>query len=279
MSAIRLLALTMIMGALLGCGLRVPPIDDSGDRVEGQRFVQAILINITCELRAAVADLHAAFPGGTFLDGFGIQSTLTLTYDEKGALAPGVTWTPPSPATAVFSLGAGLSVSSDATRTNKIDAYYLVSDLQKATCSDESRPNGAFLLQSDLKLSEWLFTAVSASMTNTVNFKTTTIAVKDSILQHQVKFVINTNATATPSWTLTRVTVNPSGNFLSLDRTRTNDLTITLGPAVPGVVEATRNGRRITVASRVPDRRAADLHLSAQIANGIETGVRNALNR
>ncbi|MDA9527285.1 MULTISPECIES: hypothetical protein [Bradyrhizobium] len=29
--------------------------------------------------------------------------------------------------------------------TNKIDAYYPVSDLQKATCSDESRPNGAFL--------------------------------------------------------------------------------------------------------------------------------------
>ncbi|MBH5396404.1 hypothetical protein HZZ13_01050 [Bradyrhizobium sp. CNPSo 4010] len=280
MFAIRLLALAVAMGALMGCGLRVPPIDDSGDRVEGQRFVQAILINITCELRAAVTDLRAAYPEGTFLDGFGIQTTLTLTYDEKGALAPGVNWSPPSPADAVFSLGAGLTVSSDATRTNKIDAYYLVSDLQKATCSDESRPNGAFLLQSDLKLSEWLFTAVSASMTNTVNFKTATLAVKDSILQHQVKFVISTNATATPSWTLTRVTVNPSGNFLSLDRTRTNDLTITLGPAVPAVVaEVVKNGRRTTVAGRVPDRRAADLHLSAQIANGIETGVRNALQR
>jgi hypothetical protein len=173
-----------------------------------------------------------------------------------------------------------LTASSDATRTNKIDAYYLVSDLQNATCSEEARPNGAFLLQSDLKLSEWLFTAVSASMTNTVNFKTTSLAVKDSILQHQVKFVIGTTATATPSWVLTRVSVNPSGNFLTLDRTRTNDLTITLGPAVQTVVaEMAKNGRRTMVAGRAPDRRAADLHLSAQIANGIETGVRNALQR
>ena len=278
MLKMRSVAIAAICVTLLGCGLRIPPIDDSASPVEGQRFVQAILTNITCELRAAVANLHAAYPDGTFVDNFGIQTTLTLTYDEKGALAPGITWAPPSPASAVFSLGAGLNFSSDATRTNKIDAYYLVSDLQKATCSDEARPNGAFLLQSDLKLSEWLFLAVSASMTNTVNFKTTTLAVEDSVLQHQVKFVINTNATATPSWVLSRVTVNPSGNFLTLDRTRTNDLTITLGPAVAAVVEASRSGRT-KVVSRVPDRRAADLHLSAQIANGIETGVRNALNR
>jgi hypothetical protein len=151
--------------------------------------------------------------------------------------------------------------------------------LQNARCSDAARPNGAFLLQSDLKLSEWLFTALSASMTNTVNFKTTTLAVKDSVLQHEVKFVVETNATATPSWKLTRVTVNPSGNFVSLNRTRTNDLTITLGPAVKSVVAAeTKNGRRTMVVSRAPDRRAADLHLSAQIATGIETAVRNGLN-
>jgi hypothetical protein len=240
--------------------------------------VQAILINITCELRDAVNDLRAAYPQGTFIDGFGIQTTLTLTYDEKGALAPGVSWAPPSPANSIFTLGAGLTLSSDATRTNKIDGYYLVSDLQNAGCSDAARPNGLFLLQSDLKLSEWLFTAVSASMTNTVNFKTTALAVKDSILQHEVKFVIDTSATATPSWKLTRVTVNPNGNFLTLNRTRTNDLTITMGPAVKSVVAAEmKNGRRTMVVSRVPDRRAADLHLAAQIATSIETGVRNAL--
>lgn len=133
-------------------------------------------------------------------------------------------------------------------------------------------------MQSDLKLSEWLFDAVSASMTNTVNFKVTTLAVKDSVLQHHVKFVIDTGGAATPSWKLTRFTVNPSGNFLNLDRTRTNDLLITMGPAVQAVVaERAKDGRKSVVVNAAPDRRAADLHLSATIANAIETGVRNAL--
>jgi hypothetical protein len=159
-----------------------------------------------------------------------------------------------------------------------IDGYYLVSDLEKARCSDASRPNGAFLLQSDLKLSEWLFDAVSASMTNTVNFTSTTLAVKDSVLQHEVKFVIDTSGTATPSWTLTRAKVNSSGSFLSLDRTRTNDLLITLGPAVPAVVqEMAKNGKKITTVSMQPSSRAEDLHLSASIATGVESAVRNAL--
>jgi hypothetical protein len=115
-------------------------------------------------------------------------------------------------------------------------------------------------------------------MQNVVNFKATTLAFKDSVLQHEVKFVIDTGATATPSWKLTRATVNPSDNFLSLDRTRTNDLLITMGPAVQAVVaERAKNGRRTTVVSRVPDRRAADLHLSATISNGIGDAVRNAV--
>jgi hypothetical protein len=273
MSAIRFALPILLAGLSTGCGLRVPEIAESGDRVEGQQLVQAILINITCELRAAVSDLRAAYPQGTFIDGYGIQTTLTLTYEEKSTLAPSVNWFPPSPATAVFNLGAGLNLSSDASRKNVIDGYYLVSDLENARCSDAARPNGAFLLQSDLKLSEWLFTAVSASLTNTVNFKNTALGVKDSILQHEVKFVIDTSGNATPTWKFKLVTVNPGGTFLSADRTRTNDLLITLGPAVPSVVAASRNGKLVTTASKEPDRRAADLHLSATITNGINTAL------
>ncbi len=266
-------------GILAGCGLRVPEIAESGNRVEGQQLVQAILINITCELRGAVNDLREAYPQGTFIDGFGIQTTLTLTYEEKGTLAPTVNWFPPSPATAVFNVGAGLNLSSDATRKNVIDGYYLVSDLENARCSDAARPNGAFLLQSDLKLSEWLFTAVSASLTNTVNFKNTTLGVKDSILQHEVKFVIDTSANATPTWKFKLVTVNPGGTFLNLDRSRTNDLLITMGPAVPSVVAASKKGGKfVSVVTREPDRRAADLHLSATIANGLNTALTSALH-
>jgi hypothetical protein len=258
----------------------VPEIQEVGDRVEGQRLVQAVLTNITCELRAALNGLRQAYPQGTFVDGWGIQTTLTLTYDETGAIAPGVLWSPPSPASSIFSLGAGLNFSSDATRTNAINAYYLVSDLEQAQCSDEARPNGLFLLQSDLKLSEWLFDAVSASMTNTINFRTTTLAVPTNVLQHDVKFQIISSGTLNPSWVLSRLTVNPSGNLFSASRTRTNDLLITLGPASTAVVaEIAKNGRKKLTVTAQPARQAADLHFSSTVANGIETGLRNALQR
>ena len=275
MSTMRFVLPVLLAGLSTGCGLRVPEIAESGSRIEGQQLVQAILINITCELRDAVSDLRAAYPQGTFIDGFGIQTTLTLTYEEKSALGPNVNWFPPSPVTAVFNVGAGLNLSADATRTNVIDGYYLVSDLENARCSDAARPNGLFLLQSDLKLSEWLFTAVSASLTNTVNFKNTALGVTGNILQHEVKFVIDTSGNATPTWQFKLVTVNPSGPFVSADRTRTNDLLITLGPAVPSVVTASRNGKLVKTAGREPNRRAADLHLSATITNGINTAVFN----
>jgi len=280
MSALRLFASLLVGGALAGCGLRVPEIAETGDKVAGQQLVEAILINITCELRDAVSDLRAAYPQGTFINSYGIQTTLTLTYEEKGTLGPTVNWLPPSPATAVFNLGAGFSFSSDATRKNVIDGYYLVSDLQNARCSDAARPNGPFLLQSDLKLSDWLFSAVRASLTNVVNFKNASLATKDSILQHEVKFVIDTSANATPTWKFKLVTVDPSGTLLSADRSRTNDLLITLGPAVQAVVAAEKkDGKVVSVVTREPNRRAADLHQTANITNGIDTALTNALHR
>jgi hypothetical protein len=274
MSAARLFAGVACV-VLSACGLRVPEIQEIGDRVEGQRFVQAVLTNITCELRGALNDLRLAYPKGTFIDSWGIQTTLTLTYDENGAIAPGVLWSPPSPATSLFSLGAGLNFSSDATRIDTINAYYLVSDLEKARCSDEARSNGAFLLQNDLKLSEWLFDAVSASVTNTINFRNTTLAVTTNVLQHEVKFVIVSSGTLNPSWTLTRLTVDGNGNLLSAGRTRTNDLLITFGPASTAVVAAVaKDGRKRTTVVAEPSRQAADLHLSSTVAAGIQNAIK-----
>src|SRR5271166_5770122 len=59
---------TLVVLSLSGCGLRIPPIDEAGDQVEAQRFVQAVVFNINCELRRAFADLHDNAPDGTFLD-------------------------------------------------------------------------------------------------------------------------------------------------------------------------------------------------------------------
>ena len=273
LSATRLLTCLACM-LLSDCGMRVPDIQEVGGRAEGQRFVQAVLTNITCELRAALTDLHQTFPKGTFIDKWGVQTTLTLTYDENGELAPNILWSPPSPATSIFSLGSGLTFSSDATRINTINAYYLVSDLERAKCSDEARPDGPFLLQSDLKLSEWLFDAVSASMTNTINFANTGLAVSQNVIQHEVKFQIVTSGTLSPSWALTRLVVNGNGTLASGGRTRTNDLLITFAPAAPAVVAAANKQTGKLAVESQPIRQGADLHLSAAIAAGVETALR-----
>jgi len=261
-----------------GCGFRVPDIQEIGDRVEGQRLVQAILTNVTCEVRNAVDDLHITYPEGTFIDDWGVQMTLTLTTDEKGTIAPNVTWMPPSPASAIFTLGAGVNFSADATRINKINSYHLVRDLQNTRCSDASRPNGLFILQSDLKLSEWLYDAVSAANTNTIDFKKTQLAVKENVLQQEVKFEIVTTGNLNPSWKLHRVNVNNSGNILSASRTRTHDLLVTFGPAVKAVVALTdKNGRPRTRVTAQPSSQASELHFSSSIATSIESAVRRGL--
>ena len=267
---------SLALVSLSGCGIAVPEIQDLGGRVQNEQFVQALITNIKCELRDAVSGLHKQFPQGTFIDGYGIQTTLTLTYDEKGSLSPGFSAVP-NLATPIFSLAGGVGLSSEANRKDTIDGYYLVSDLENTRCSESSRPNGMFLLQSDLKLSEWLFTAVIAQSTGVVNFDATSKAAKDSILQHEIKFTIETSGNITPTWKLKHFTINPGINFLSLDRTRTNDLIITLGPAAKAVVAAkTKPGGKV-LAAREPSERASNLHLSATIANSISTAVRQAL--
>lgn len=230
--------------------------------------------NINCELRGAFNDLRQAYPRGTFLDKWGVQTTLSLTYDESGALAPTVLGTP-APAIGVFSIGAGLNLSSEAIRTETLNAYFLVSDLSKGRCSEAALANGPFLLQSDLKLSEWLFDAVSASMTQTVNFDVTTASGTSNVIPHEIKFIIVTSGTLNPSWKISTVVVN-SGNLLSLSRSRTNDLTMTLGPAVPAAVTADKNGHKVV--SFGSSEQAANLHLSSTIGNAINNAITNGLN-
>jgi hypothetical protein len=51
------------------------------------------------------------------------------------------------------------------------------------------------------------------------------------------------------------VTVNPGGTFLNMDRSRTNDLLITMEPANAAVVAASKkDGKPAAVLRREPDR-------------------------
>ncbi len=254
-----------------GCGLSVPEIQEfPNDTVEGQKFVQAIVQNITCEVQDAIVYVYEqdAIVDPTlshlkWLNTWGIQIELLLTIDEKGSLGPSVNWLPFSPATAVFNLAGGASLSSDATRTDKMYSYYAVSDLKRlGYCSASSRPNGPFLLENDLKLREWLVDNVTFGATGEVHYPTSTGGpLGQNVISHEVKFDILTSANATPTWKFKLVTVNPTGSFLALSRERTHDLIITLGPGGKNMLSPV----------------AANAALASDIGVAVTNGVKSAL--
>jgi hypothetical protein len=233
---------------LSSCGLFVPEIQENpfapGHAV---LMVQAIVQSVHCEMGNALKDVrnydletarkHHQKPITDFLLRWGTEMTLTLTIDEKSSLAPNLTWMPPSPANAVFTLGAGLGGSADATRTEKMSFYYLVPTLlNEPYCATgvQQGDDNSLLVRSDLKLKEWLQDYLGAIGTKEGQAPVAANgALKDTVLSHDIKFDITTSGNITPSWKLIRANINPTGSFFSTSRDRTHDLAITLGPGSP----------------------------------------------
>jgi hypothetical protein len=273
------LAMT-VATVLVGCGTYVPDIQEfPGDSADGQLFVQAIVQNVTCEVQDAINDIirkdredakTSGVRNAAWLDNWGVQMLLTLTVDETGKFNPTGNWFPPSPETAIFNLNVGINAGATATRTDKVGSYYTVRELLKlGPCNPSLRPRGPFLLQSDLKLRQWLLYNVMLGGTGVVLFPTVPNGpLKQDVISHEVKFEVVSEGSVTPAWKLTRVLINQDGTLLTAGRTRTHDLLITLGPTDP----ATLRGRRL------PAPAAANAHLASQIglavSNGLRTGVR-----
>ena len=185
-------------------------------------MVQAIVQSVHCEMSNALKDArnydletsrkYKQKPITDFLLQWGAEMTLTLTIDERSSL---------------------LSGTADATRTEKVSFYYLISTLldeQYCKTGVQMGNENSLLVRSDLKLKEWLQDYLSAIGTQAGQAPVTNSgALKDTVLSHDIKFDITTSRNATPSWTLTRATVNPT----STSRDRTHDLTIILGPGSP----------------------------------------------
>lgn len=70
-------------------------------------------------------------------------------------------------------------------------------------------------------------------------------------LSIEIKFIIVTNGNVTPTWKLLRVSANTSGSLLSLGRTRTHDVIITIGPN---------------------NQQTLNTHLASQIGNAVSNG-------
>ncbi len=279
----------LVAGALVtSCGTYVPSIQEfPGDAVDGQLLVKSIVHNINCEITEAVHDiierdkkLAVANHGkrtAAWFDDWGIQTTLSLTVDEKGAVNPTVNWLPPSPAGAIFNLAAGGTLSSEGVRIDKLNSYNTVKQFLANQCSQ--RPDGLWMLSSDLKLREWIIYVISAAASDEISIPADANGPwKANVISHEVKFIVSSSGSVTPGWKLTRVSVNQTGSLLAASRDRTHDLTITLGPADKSqTVQILRDGRTVRVVATQPSRQAADAHLASQIGSSVADGVRSAL--
>jgi hypothetical protein len=292
MSAMRRVVSLTTSLLLAGCGLYVPEIQDFGDKVSGQQLVESIAYNVTCEVQDAIDEIYNNKDHqikSTFLDTWGVNIALSLQVEEKGSVNPLVNWLPPSPANAIFNLSAGGTLSSDATRQDKLNSYFTVAHLRAlGPCDPATRPGGLLLMQSNLGLDEWLIANLTAENTGKANYATdySDGPLKQNVLSHEIKFDITDTGNVTPGWKLTRVMVNQSGNLLSATRDRTNDLTITLGPTVPTPKPVTdkhgnpvkdAHGNVKTTMTFAPSTAAADAAFSSQVGLAVANALRSSL--
>jgi hypothetical protein len=99
------------------------------------------------------------------------------------------------------------------------------------------RPGGV-LIEGDLKLREWLVMSLRTAFVQggvtgdfAKDLQNEIKVAKKDVLQNQITFVVQYSGSVTPAWKLVQITANQSGNFFNAQRTRTQDLVITLGPA------------------------------------------------
>lgn len=208
----------------------------------------------------------------SWLDQWAAQVTLTLTIDEKGTANPGVALNTPLP-TAVtsfpglpsvttaqsFSLGFGGTASADATRKETLawlidfkkftdqaslrKAKVLKDEFERTGISPCYQENSIFI-ESDLKLREWLYAATLSAFQQrgqVTNFAQSILAEakasKKDVISHEITFVILYGGNITPTWKLVRVSANTgSAPLFSAQRTKTQDLIITLGPQQAGTL-------------------------------------------
>jgi len=280
MSTKMLVMLLTVTISLSACGTFVPNLQElPGDDRDGMLLVHAVVDSIHCEVRNAVYsviknDLDASqYNGGVrhakYLYDWAAQIGLTLQVEEKTTLNPTTAWSPPSALTSIFTLSGSGLLSTDATRIDKLNYYYTVKELYALgpcpTNFNPPHPLGSLLIQSDLKLNEWLSSQVlevgTGDLSVPINVNS---ALKQNALSHEVKFEVVSTGSVTPAWKLRRVTINQTGAFFAATRDRTHDLLITFGP-----VDPKQKG------SLAPT--AQNLFLSSQFGIAVSNGVRNGI--
>ncbi|HTV26970.1 MAG TPA: hypothetical protein VMF32_04235 [Xanthobacteraceae bacterium] len=195
-------------------------------------FTNVIINNVKCELHKGVQDIVAPSSGTPnnlvqWLRTWGSKVDLKFTVDEMSSLNPGAAFKPPPP----FSWGLGLGGSAHATRDEDISFTYAFKDLLAQGRINKCDNENGILIQSDLQIGDWIAKHVQlATIPGTI--PGTGMPSYDTVT-YTLTFVASYSANATPTWTFKHVTVDPSGSLISLSRSKTSTLILTLSPAAP----------------------------------------------
>lgn len=283
---------------LSGCGTVVPDIQEFwGTPNDASEKVEQISSQVVCELRRAVqkvlwedkhrnvvvsADPLAPQPHFQHLDWFehtwGVQVTLNLNIAENSGVSPGISFVKNFNSAESFTAGLGASLTSTATRTDKLNMFFTVEGLAKGykpvnlPCIDRQQANATLFLESDLKLYDWLHAALLPNFTNIVAYQSSTSSA--NVIQHEVKFEIVSNGNVTPSWKLVTLTANTSGTFLSAGRDRTQDLTITFGPLAQYNIVSSKSHSHMTAHNLELATPAENAHLAAEIGLAVSQALK-----
>jgi hypothetical protein len=301
MSAIKISYLSAFGVAMLsGCGIYVPDIQEFwGTPVDTKIKVNKISGQVVCELRKAVQQVFwdnqfnrpvfvpdPAHPPPKprdlkWFETWAAQVTLNLNIVENTSISPGLSFpkvlhnviapfpvggnvtTAQSSATSI-----GGTLSTTATRTDKLNMFFTVKELKDGTPSRDKSclhsPGNAYLfVESDLKLYDWLSAALLPYDVDIINYANNSTA--QNAISHQIKFQIVSNGNVTPTWKLVHFTANTSGAFFSAGRDRTQDLTITFGPSQ-------KNGKEPAQLASP----AANSHLATEIGAAVAEAIKNA---
>lgn len=233
---------------LAGCGTKLPEIDlqhPGGGQFNA--FVRAITIHLRCELGQAVQrEYLESDPYRKAFRLWAAKIALTLRATDKGALLPNASL---YNIVQTRLLGLGASASANATREMTMTYFLTVDELIKDHhVKDEEGKNKPCRTLSDdpiagdLKITETLSPALE-SWDNIYRKSQISKGPFDTIT-HRVSFEVELGATATPTWKLVDVTINPSAPLAAVTRSSANELLITFGPAVVGdrkIIEPSRD--------------------------------------
>jgi hypothetical protein len=243
--------------ALSGCtaGLYAPGIQDILSKESPESVDENFVLNqIKCELHVGVERAlydpnfypphhDATHDTGKSVDwlikdkGWGAKVSYVLTVDEKGSLNPGLTFTSPFQKSGTsFSVGGGLSASSESQRKRTGTVTYAFSDLMKEPYIDHPcRGTDGILIYSELGISQFIWDeAFLTRVPGTIpNAPVSVDSSKPQILNassEEYTFTVTFGANATPSWKFVRLNVNPTSPFLSDTRYKVQYVSVTLGP-------------------------------------------------